>query len=317
MQVVLSLLLSTTFFSAAIELSALDPGVRAFLKDYESQQIFLDQKLYNHYYKSPVAHETAIVFLPGMGEPAIKYYDLPKDIKKSATFYLWDHIGQGSSSHLLPQETIKVHIDSFETHITAFKKFLGELKKKHKRIFVVGHSMGGHIALRVLYDDPNLIDKLATTAPLMEINSTWVPIHLVAWLANIFPADYYPPFYNWFKKTSERNNYTTTSKEKIEVYRKTTAIFPNIKRNGATLGWIRAAQDSIKILKESRLEKITTPILIVQAEMEFLVSNQAQQQACQRISSCTLKVVKNSRHEILFETEDPRNEALKLINNFL
>ncbi|MCC6138379.1 MAG: alpha/beta hydrolase [Bdellovibrionaceae bacterium] len=310
-------LLFTAFLSKGTDLSSLDPGVQRFLKEHESRQQFLDKTLFNHYYQSPHIKETAIVFLPGMGEPALKYYDLTTDITKDGTFYLWDHIGQGSSYHLLPQERIKVHIDTFDTHIKTFKKFLLELKKKHKRILVIGHSMGGHIALRVITENPKLVDKLILSAPLMEINSTWVPIHLVAWLANVFPADYYPPFYTWFKKSSERGNYTTTSKEKTEVYRKTYSLFPDIKSSGATLGWIRAAQNYIKELNASDLEKITTPILLLQAEHEYLVSNPAQTTTCNRIASCTLQVIKGSRHELLFETTGPRNEALKWINNFL
>lgn len=300
----------------AQDLSSLAPQVQTFLKTYKSERLGY-KNLFNHYYASPTTSPTAVVFLPGMGEPALKYYDLSHDITTNTTLYFWDHIGQGESSHLVADEMEKVHIDSFQTHIESFTEFLKKIKKMHKKIIIIGHSMGGHVALRTLIRNPDLGDGLILSAPLMEINSTWVPIHFVAWLARFLPATYYPPFYSLFKKSSERSNYTTTSKERMAIYKKTYSLFPKIKRNGATLGWVRAAQESIYELKTMDLSKVKVPILLLQAENEFLVSNPAQNETCKRLPTCELKVVTGSRHELLFETDKPRSQAIQWINDFL
>lgn len=300
----------------AQDLSSLDPKVQTFLKTYKSERLSYNT-LFNHYYQSPVSADTAIVFLPGMGEPALKYYDLATDIKGNATLYFWDHIGQGESSHLVPEEMQKVHIDSFKTHVESFTAFLQNIRKSHKKIILIGHSMGAHVALRAVIAHPELAEGLVMSAPLMEINSTWVPVHLISWLANFVPSTYYPPFYSLFKRNSERGNYTTTSKERVAIYKQTYTLFPNIKRSGATLGWIRAAQESISELRAADLSKVELPMLLLQAEQEYLVSNPAQTATCKRIASCELKIVTGSRHELLFETDKPRSQALQWINEFI
>jgi lysophospholipase len=300
-----------------VDLSPLDPAIQHFVKTHESQRIFYDNILYNHYYSSKTDKDTAVVFLPGMGEPAIKYYDITTDLEIDATYYLWDHIGQGISFHFVPLERQKVYVDTFDTYTKTLTHFLESIRSKHKTIIVIAHSMGGHIALKVSHEKPLLIDKLVLSAPLIEINKTWVPIHFIAWLANIFPGEYYPPFYFLFKKNSERGNYTTTSKEKVAIYKQTKLVYPEIVRSGATLSWIRASLESIDQLKKMSWNDYKTPLLLIQAEEDFLVSNPAQNEICKRIPTCSMKHVLKSRHELLFENKEPRDAAVTYIKDFL
>lgn len=297
--------------------SALDPRVHEFLETFESKHIFLNNYMHNHYYKSKSRSDTAVVFLPGMGESALKYYDLAQDLKGDFTFYLWDHIGQGHSYHFIPLESHKVHIDSFDTHIRALVGFLKIVRKEHKNVIVLAHSMGAHIALRALLAQPEIADKMVFSAPLMEINSKWVPIHFIAWLAGYLPADYYPPLHALFKRNAENGSYTTTSKERVEIYKKTWAVFPEIKRSGATLGWVKEAVKSLKDFDDSDLRTIQIPVLMLQAEHDFLVSNPAQEKACKRIPTCKLQTIPESRHELLFENDIPRSKAIQAINAFI
>ncbi len=291
--------------------------VQAFLDSFESKHIFFNEYMHNHYFQSKTKSDTAVVFLPGMGEPAIKYYELAQDLKGEFTMYLWDHIGQGHSYHFVPLESEKVHIDSFDTHIGALTHFLTQVRKSHKHIVLIAHSMGGHIALRTLLQHPELGDSVVLTAPLMEINTKWVPIHFVAWLAGYLPADYYPPLHSLFRRGSENGSYTTTSKERMATYRQTQAVYPEIKRSGATLGWVKQAVKSLKDFDEANVDRLTVPVFILQAEHDFLVSNPAQAKACQRISNCKLQIVPESRHELLFENDKPRGITIKAINDFI
>lgn len=295
----------------------LTPGVQNFLSTYSSQRLFADDILYNHYYASPDLYDAAIVFLPGMGEPGIKYYDLPRDLHKKASFYLWDHIGQGLSFHFVPLEREKVHIDTFETYTQTLTPFLAELRKKHKKIIVIAHSMGGHIALKISLAHPELIDQLILSSPMISINTSWIPINFLSWIANFLPSDFYPPFYALFKKSSAGKNYTTTSEERMAVYQNTLRHFPAIKRAGPTLGWLKAAQNSIRKLSKTSWQQYKKPLLLLQAEEDYLVSNFAEDEICSRIPTCQMVKIKNSRHEILFEVDTARTPALTAIRNAL
>lgn len=299
------------------ESSPLDPSVVDFLDKHSSHRLFYDPVLYNHYYQSREHHPTAIVFLPGMGEPALKYYALYKDLDVPARFYFWDHIGQGFSFHYTPLNREKVHITNYEIYIKTLTHFLRQVRKDHKELIVIAHSMGGHIALRVLKENPELIDKLALSAPMIDINTTWVPIHFISWLSHFLPTDSYPPFYFLFKKNSEKGNYTTTSQEKLAIYKKSHTRFPEIKRSGATIGWISASQNSIKELSQSHFQNLQTPVLLLQAEEDYLVSNNAQTDLCKRIPQCQLYLIQKSKHELLFEKDPPRQQSLMLIRDFI
>jgi lysophospholipase len=272
----------------------------------------------NHYYTLADNQPRAVVFLPGMGEASLKYYDLFDQLQlKKTTFYGWDHIGQGFSTHLVPEAIQKVHIDNFETHISALDSFLNSIRHKHKEIIVIGHSMGGHLALRLSIEKPGLIDKLVLSAPLIEINQTWVPLGFVSWLFQFLPGTLYPPFYFLFTKKSADGSFVTQSEKRREMLKKLFEKYPAIKRQGATVGWIRAAQNSIQKLSAANPQKINIPVYILQAEHDYLVENSAQNRFCKKIKYCKIEVARNSKHEILFEIDEIRNLAIQKMSQFI
>lgn len=310
----------TLFLSVASAQDGTHPKLEAFLQKAQSRYTPHPTRrdLKNHYYTLNAGQKKAVVFLPGMGESSVKYYELFDNLGlHSHTLYGWDHIGQGFSTHLLPEELKKVHIDSFETHLLTIKSFLKTLRTRHSEVTVIGHSMGGHLALRMLSENPDLMDQLVLTAPLIDINATRIPIHFLSWVLSAFPDSYYPPFYFLFVKKSADGTYVTNSLERQKEFQKTLDQFPNIKRQGATIGWIRAAQDSIQKLASVDYGKIQKPVFILQAEFDFLVDNEKQNFVCKKMPQCHLEQIKDSKHEILFELDGARNLAIEKIRRFI
>ena len=274
--------------------------------------------LYNHYYMVNPGQPVAVVFLPGMGEASLKYYDLFENLRlQNSTYYGWDHIGQGFSSHLLPEELIKVHIDNFDTQITAIEAFFKKLKTQHRKIIVLGHSMGAHLAVRVAAQNPALIDALILSAPLFDINPTLRTGAVLTWLLSLFPDSSYPPLYSFFVKKNIKNGWVTNSVEKQEEFQKTLTLYPELKRQGATIGWLRAARESVGKLKQVNLKSIQVPVLLLQADTDYLVDNSAQDLACSQLPQCQKEVMKNSKHEILFEVDAVRNLAFEKMRLFI
>lgn len=316
----LSSLLYCLFLSQSLFAQQAPEPVQLFLQ--KAQSHFLahptHQNLRNHYYSLDEGQSKAIVFLPGMGESGLKYYDLFSQLNlKGFTFYSWDYIGQGFSSHLLPQETHKVHIDSFETHVVALQKFLQSLRPKYREIVVIGHSMGGHVALLLAQETPGLIDRLVLSAPLIDINQRWIPIAVVSWILSAFPDTSYPPFYFLLTKKSADGHFVTNSRERFQEYQKTMEQYPSIRRLGSTLGWIRAAQRSIQKMSSLDFTQMKTPVYILQAESDFLVDNEKQNQICKKIPHCQIEMIIKSKHEILFEVDDVRTQAFQKIRKFI
>ena len=54
--------------------------------------------------------------------------------------------------------------------------------------------------------------------------------------------------------------------------------------------------------------KITLPVLILQAQQDFVVSNRRQNQFCQRSENCSLKVI-DGRHSLFIETDEIRDQV--------
>lgn len=252
-----------------------------------------------------------------MGEPAIKYYEFAHDLKKlNVQIYMWDHIGQGFSTHLLPNETEKVHIDKFENHILALENLLRKIRKKHDKIYVVGHSMGGHVSLRVAYRNPDLIDKLVMTAPMLDLHGSLSLLHYFHRFLNWLPASFYPPLTFLFMRQSKNISYLTHSIERTETYKTIKEHFPIIQRKAVTIGWLRSAIQSIKELKNQITQDLKSHILLLEAEEEYLVSKRAQEEFCNNKKSCQHVLLSGSRHEILYEADDVRTRALEEIKKF-
>ncbi len=310
----------TPLSAQTLEEPATPSNLPLFLQKAKSEYIQhpIHKNLQNHYYTLNKGQPKAIVFLPGLGESALKYYEIPDHLQiPNATFYLWDHIGQGFSSHLLPSEPKKVHIDTFETHLVALKQFLQSLRNSHTEIIVIGHSMGAHLALRLASENPQILDKLVLSSPLININQTWIPVRFVAWVLNLFPETSYPPLYFLFSKKTDGGSRLTHSTVRQRQYQKTIRLYPRIERQGATIGWIKVAQTSIDKMSLIDWTRITMPISLLQAETDFLVSNDKQTEVCKKLPNCQLEKIPGSLHEILFEADPVRNLAIHKIRQFV
>jgi lysophospholipase len=295
----LTYLFLSHFSAHALPDAATLPDLSLFLQKAKSSYIQhpTHKKMRNHYYSLNEGQSKAIVFLPGLGEAALKYYELPDSLQiPNATFYLWDHIGQGFSSHMLPAEPKKVHIDSFRTHIVALQYFLQSLRQSHQEIIVIGHSMGAHLALLLASENPELFNQVVLSSPFINIRKTWIPVPLLTWILNLFPETSYPPFYFLFSKKTDDVSHLTHSLERQKQHQKTIALYPTLERKGATIGWIKAAQNSVRKMSVIDLKLIPVPISILQAESDLLVSNEKQIDICKKLPRCQLEKIPGSLH---------------------
>lgn len=77
---------------------------------------------------------------------------------------------------------------------------------------------------------------------------------------------------------------------------------------GVTYQWLAAAFDSIDKLAEFEyLRVIHTPLLIMGAENDRVVSVDAQKNLAQKLPNCKYCVIHGARHEILMESDEFRS----------
>lgn len=120
--------------------------------------------------KPELAHR-ALVVLHGQGEHSGRYIHWPHYLKDEVgSIYLIDHRGHGQSAG------IRGHVDHFDCYAddaaAAIRRYYQYLMQKHGKaeIHVVGHSMGGLIALRSILRQADLpIQSLTVSAPMIEL----------------------------------------------------------------------------------------------------------------------------------------------------
>ena len=117
-------------------------------------------------------------------------------------------------------------------------------------------------------------------------------------------------------------NVLTHSRERYRRYLRQYADTPEIRLGGPTYHWIR---ESLLVGEQiiAQAEKITTPVLLLQASEDRVVHNPAHDAFSQAMALAghpceggQPKRVQGARHEILFERDQLRAEALSAILRF-
>jgi lysophospholipase len=224
-----------------------------------------------------------------------------------------DWRGQGLSDRALP--------DRHRGHISSMELFLSDLREilemsefaagaKPGRLNVIGHSMGGHLALRAAGELGLPFDRIIVIAPMIDILTGPFPRALAPLLARaavmLGLAGWYPPGaggYDDSRKVFEGNP-LTSDRERFQRTHDLIARDPRLALGNPTFGWINAAFASIRrLVGPSLISKVRQPVLMFRAGEEKIVSNAAQENLCQELSNARLVDLPDARHEILNETD--------------
>ena len=181
------------------------------------------------------------------------------------------------------------------------------------RLNVIGHSMGGHIALRAAGDLGLPFDRIIVIAPMIDILTGPFPRFLAPFLARgavmLGMASWYPPGaggYDDSRKVFEGNP-LTSDRERFQRTHDLIARDPRLALGNPTFGWINAAFASIRRLaRASSISKVRQPVLMFRAGEEKIVSNAAQERLCRELPNARLVDLPDARHEILHETDAVR-----------
>ncbi|GGD38935.1 lysophospholipase L2 [Franconibacter daqui] len=273
-------------------------------------------------------NDRVIVVCPGRIESYVKYAELAYDL-----FYcgfdvlIIDHRGQGRSGRLL-EDTHRGHVVNFSDYVDDLERFWQQevASGPWRKRYVLAHSMGGAITTLFLQRQPQAFDAVALCAPMFGITirlPDWMLRSILDW------AEGYPKLRDGYAIGTGRwralpfsLNVLTHSPERYRRNLRFYADDPDLRVGGPTYHWVREG-----ILAGEQVlagaTAVTTPLLLLQAEAERVVDNRAHDRFCELRAAAGHPcwgdkpyVIKGAYHEILFEKDSMRAEALTAIVDF-
>jgi len=245
-----------------------------------------------------------LVIIHGLGEHSGRYGNLIDALQnKGIAIYALDHRGFGRSGGK------RGYVDSFMDYIYDMKIFVNMIKDKHpnKPVIMLGHSMGGVLALKYALTHAEDLDALILSSPGL------VPaIKVPAWKKNlaIFLSSKIPSL-----TMPSGLDATTISRDK-EVVKQYLAD-PLVHDKVTPRFYVEMMNTIDECI--NRCGEIMHPLLLFHGTADALVLDEASKIVYQKASSKdkTLKLFEGLYHETMNELEPDRKKVLKLVAEWI
>jgi lysophospholipase len=268
-----------------------------------------------------VSMRGSLLFLGGRGDFCEKYLE-PMGHWNSRGWNVscFDWRGQGGSRG----DVVGGNVESFEPLIDDLEAFLSNWRVSSPAPHVaVAHSMGGHLLLRLLAERQPDLDAGVLVAPMIAVNAAPLP----QWLAHIFVRLACRLGMSggrvWRQPEGQpqadlrRRRYLTSCPERYGDELWWRAREPGFTLGPPSWGWLKAAYESGASFTAARLGQVETPLLILAARNDRLVSAPAILKASEALPNARLHIYSDAAHEILRESDLVRIDALTRIDSFL
>ena len=259
----------------------------------------------------------SLIFLNGRGDFIEKYLEpLGHWHGRGWNVTAFDWRGQGGSAGSMEPG----QADNFETLVkdggALLSKWMAKTPGPH---VAVAHSMGGHLLLRILAERQPGLAAAVLVAPMLAINSRPLP----GWAARLacsalaIIGRQRPAWKSDRASRLTRQAHLTSCELRFADEMWWRERQRSFDIGPPTWGWLSSAFASMARLRPRLLRKIRTPILLVGAEQDRLVSAEAVRRAARLLPNAKLVMFKDSAHEILRERDEVRLLALRQIDDFL
>lgn len=264
-----------------------------------------------------------LIMSPGRAESSLKYSELAYELKgKGFDIIIIDHRGQGLSERYNVAHDLG-HVCRFQNYhedlISIVEHFCE--KKSYKKVMGLGHSMGGAILLGAADRKPELISGLILSSPMLKVKTRNFPELFTRYSLKVLTKTHlvHTPITKREAKDLKENfegNKVSSCLQRFEFLKDLEKRHPQIKLGPPTVNWLSEAMDMGRHIIKSR-KSFQVATLLMQAEVDEIVCNSAQNQFAHDMGNCRLIRLKDSRHEILQENDFIRNRALVQIHKFL
>ncbi|MET3598524.1 alpha/beta hydrolase [Martelella mangrovi] len=263
-----------------------------------------------------------VMIVAGRSEFIEKYAETVSDLRQAGyAVAVLDLRGQGGSDRR-PEDRNIGHIERFSDYPRDILDFL----EQHVRgtmpapCFLLGHSLGGLIALSAAESGRERFAGLVLAAPFVGLRHDRYPTWLIrsaAWLAchtgrggrQTGVARTAPPRFEDQHHTSDRTRY----ERNLQAARHD----PPYLLGPVSYGWLSACIGEIKrMTKPERLASISCPVLVLSGGRDSVIPADAQARLAERLGAHHV-VLPESGHEIFQEADATRDRALEATIGFL
>lgn len=267
-----------------------------------------------------------VVVLGGRSEFIEKYREtVDQLLSRKMDVVTFDWRGQGLSARMLPNRS-KGYVETYEDYLKDLAFFMDShvLQKAGRPVIMLAHSMGGHIALRYLHDHPGRVQKAVLTSPLIDIAGPAILTKAMKVIVKIIARSGFRKYYatraNDFDPSRKcfAGNRLTRDPHRFQKTIQMIIDNPDVAIGGVTFGWLDATFASIqRMMTDGYLESVTTPVKIVSAGGDEIVSIAAQKKICRRLPNCSLVIIPNALHELLIETDGVLEKFWETFDEFV
>jgi len=255
-------------------------------------------RLATRYWEPDESNGVLAVVVHGFGEHAERYSELARClIAEGTTVAALDHQGHGRS------EGDRTFVEKFQDYVDDLLYFVEEIclkrkfpffaSKNNKKVFLVGHSMGGLIATTAVLRRQDLFAALVLSGPALDVkpeNKSFANVLaakvLSRWLPKL-PVAHLP--------------IAGISRDRQIMHRFLND--PLVYRGGMRARWVEQCLATQAFVWE-RVARLTIPLLIFHGDHDILVPLAASQRLMDEATNCpdkTLHAFPGGYHEILSE----------------
>jgi lysophospholipase len=260
----------------------------------------------------------SILFLTGRGDFVEKYLEaLGHWHDRGWTIAGFDWRGQGGSGRILADPLI-CHLADFEPLVRDLGRFIAKWSAATPGPhIIVAHSMGAHLALRVLVRRLAGVHGAVLCSPMIDIRVKQVPgwsLGAAARVAGLFGLSERRV---WHRDVGDVGGRMTSCPERRADKAWWKASKPEIACGPPSWGWVRAARKSIARLRRADLSTVRIPVLLLASERDPIVDVDAIRRVAARLPEAELITFPGSGHELLREADERRLTVLARIDGFL
>ncbi|GLP97805.1 alpha/beta fold hydrolase [Paraferrimonas sedimenticola] len=262
-----------------------------------------------------------IVISSGRIEAYIKYEETLLDLsERGFNLFIHDHRGQGLSQRLTDNPHMG-HVDHFDNYVLDLELFFNRLVRPANELpnLLLCHSMGSAIGLGYALKHPNDFCAIACSAPMLKIKLP-APEWLLKPLAkalnlwdrrNLGQPGYVMGGGNYDPEAFEFNHITQCPR-RYARFRDLYQQQPQAQLGSPSNHWLAKAISFTEKLRDRAIE-LSVPTLILGAELDTIVDNQAMKDFARDCHDCIYQEVPQAFHELLMEKDPQRQQSLDMI----